>query len=224
MANQGGSVARVEIADGAQLFVITAGKGWAGVDAPCRVDDRAVQLEAELDESIRLIHFFRRQELLAGLAEYALSSGKEILILLAPPRYIQQSEQNARFVDSNGVVKVSRATLAGKDGCDLRVAQYGKRRRHRFDGKCRLCFSAFEQRLHGAPESGDGSTQDGCLSAEKQWPERAIPRICWQETFRLRTPVVRSRNESLPARHSPWSFPGPDAPGCAPHRSCRKSR
>src|SRR4029453_6188427 len=94
MANQGGGVAGIEIADCAQLFVVTAGKGRAGVDTSGSVDYRAVQLQAEFGQSIGLIYFFWGQEFAADIAEYALSDGKEILILLAPSGDIQQSEQN----------------------------------------------------------------------------------------------------------------------------------
>ena len=56
VTKQARGMAGVEIADGAQIFVVAGGEGRAGADATLGRHDSAVEFQAELGHSVGLIH------------------------------------------------------------------------------------------------------------------------------------------------------------------------
>ena len=63
IAEQPGSVAGVEVADGAQVLVVAAGKGGTRADASLSGDNLPVELEAKFGHGISLIDIFGGEKL-----------------------------------------------------------------------------------------------------------------------------------------------------------------
>src|SRR5258707_10058490 len=129
MAYQRGSVAGVEVAQNAEIFVVTTCERRAGVRAAGGVHNGSVQRETEFSHRIRLVGFFRGQQLGTRLAKDFLRDRKNALVLFATSRDIQQTEQNARRIYADRIVEISRAALTGKRGREFGILQTWKGRR-----------------------------------------------------------------------------------------------
>src|SRR4029077_9366152 len=116
VAKQPRSMARVEIADGAQVFVVAGGKCRARTDTALCRNDSAVEFEAELGHGVGLVHVFGAEEFGRQGAKSVLRRRNHRAVFLQAPCHVQQAKQNSGRTYPDEIVKVSAPALT-KVGC-----------------------------------------------------------------------------------------------------------
>jgi hypothetical protein len=140
-------VARIDVTDRSQIFVVTTGKRSAGAYRARRRQDCTIQLNANLDHRIRFIGIVFRQQLRPARAERALDSSQDRAILVPPSGDVEQREQDPLKTHADVIMQVAAHALAVNGSGQLRVFQFRGRGLH---GICnrRLRFCEFEQGTH----------------------------------------------------------------------------
>ena len=148
IAEQPGSVAGVEVTDGAQVFVVAAGKRGTGADASFRRHDRPVELEAEFSHGIGFIYVFGCEKLRRPGAESLLGGGDNRAVFFQPSRHVEQAKDHAVGRDPHEIIEVAPLALTVISGGQLGGVELGNLRLHRLLRGHRR-FLVVEEEAHG---------------------------------------------------------------------------
>jgi len=154
IAEKGGSVPAIGVAEGAELFVIAADEGRAGVDALADVDQSAIEAEAEVGHGFGFVDIGAREGLCPNAAEDLLRGDEDAAVVLAASGDVEQADENALGAGADGVVKIAGNAFADKDGSDVSALDLGEHSWHGFNSYDRCGTRRAEAREHGRTSSG----------------------------------------------------------------------
>ena len=125
-------MAGVEVADGAQIFVVAAGKRRARADAALRRHDRAVEFQAEFGHGVGFIDVIGREQLRRPGAESLLGGGNNGAVFLQASCHIEQAKQHPVGRDPHEIMEIASLALAVIGGGQLGGVQLRNLRLDRF--------------------------------------------------------------------------------------------
>jgi hypothetical protein len=138
----------IEVTDRAQILVITTPESWTGMCSAASFDHEAVQLNAELNECVRLVGFRRFQKLCSRITENSPQGRRHFPVLPPPGVQIHQTEQDSRGTNAHHVVEISTSPLSRENCSNLGAPQGRKRCRYRLYSRKGLPSVALEKGFH----------------------------------------------------------------------------
>ena len=107
IAQQAGCVARIHVANRAQIFVVATGEGRATAHASGSTHDLEIQTAREFDHRVRFVQFGGGEEMLARRAETSLGGFEYGSVGFAFSSHVEQSEKEAVRADAQKIVEIA---------------------------------------------------------------------------------------------------------------------
>ena len=112
VAEESGSVAGIEVADGAEIFVITTGKRGTGANAALRRHDGPVEFEAEFGHGVGFVDIFGREQFRRAGTKGMLGGGNYCAVVFDSSRHIEQAEDHTAGSYPHEIVEIASLAFA----------------------------------------------------------------------------------------------------------------
>ena len=125
VAEKGGGVSGIGVAERSELLVVTGNEGRARVDAAAHINQSTIDPKAQFGHGVGFVDVTRRKQLLPDGAEDFLGSDQKVTVVLAAAGNIEEPDQNA-FIERFNRTYRDEVLDGGDEGFADRVHEDGR--------------------------------------------------------------------------------------------------